>query len=136
MTWTLAIALVLLILLVFEWWSRSRPLRFLTIVVALVVFWDSTPVPYRALRGAMDRKPVTQNLWNPERKATEFESGVFTMYQSILDDFEFGAWRRAISFATLTLLALTPVLWRRRDLQSTARPSSQPGAEPSGLTSA
>ena len=136
MTWTLAIALTFIILLAFEWWSRSRPLRFITIAMALLVFWDSTPSPYRALRATMDRPPVTQNLWNPERKATEFESGVFTMYQSVQEDFNFGAWRRAVSFATLTWLAFSPVLWRRRDLRSTAGSPSQLGAQPSGLTSA
>ena len=108
-----ALTFTFLILLVLEWRSRSRLFRVLALIMALGLFWFSRPIPYRELRYAMERAPVTQNLWDPQRKATPFESGLFTMYQEAQDDTDGQALYGALSFATLTWLALSPVLWRR-----------------------
>ena len=104
-----------LVLLVLEWRWRSRLIRLLTVILALGLFWMSRPLPYRELRFAMEREPVTQNLWVPERKATEFESGVFTMYQEVQDDSDGWAPYGALSVGALTWLAFSPVLGRKQD---------------------
>jgi hypothetical protein len=139
MTWTLAFAVTFLVLLVFEWRTRSRLLRLLTIVMALGLFGFSIPNPYRALRHAMVRERVTQNILRSDHQPTEFESGLFTMYRAMQDDIEIGAWDRAVSFGALTWLAFSPLLRRgdQRAGDSGTRSHAQesvPG--PSGLTSA
>jgi|ERR1041385_529487 hypothetical protein len=128
MSWTLGIALAFLVLLFFEWRMKSRILRLLAIVMALGVFGFSTPSPYRALRHAVEREHVTQNLWVPERRATEFESGLFTMYQAMVDDTEMGARDRAVSFGVLTWLAFSPILWGLSSRKAAPTGTSSPDA--------
>jgi hypothetical protein len=140
MTWILGLAFVFLVLIIFEWRDRSGVFRVLTLCLALGVFWFALPSPYRALRRAVTLPPVTQDLWNPTQKATEFRSGVFTMYEAIRHDSEMGAWERALSLGVLTWLALNPALRRRpgsdANAQAPASRAPEPTSEPSGLTRA
>ena len=130
MIWTLAIAFVFLVLVVLEWRSRSRTIRALTLCIALGLFWFARPIPYRALRTAVELEPVTQDLWNPSQKTTEFRSGLFTMFKAIQQDWRIGESERVLSLGLLTWLALNPVLRRKPGLDriGPTPPTSEPQA--------
>jgi hypothetical protein len=114
MHWTLPFGIVCLALIIWEWRSGSHVARALTICIALFLLFSARPSPYRALRRAVGLQHVTQNLWIPEQKATEFQSGLFTMYRAMEDDTDMGTSERALSIGVIVWLALTPVFWRWR----------------------
>ncbi len=114
MMWTLGLAVLFLALFAIEWWFASPIIHVLAVGVTLALLLFSAPMPYRALRRAVEMPPVTQNFWRPEQAATPFQSGIFTMYEAITRDIAMDARERTLGVCALTWLTISPLLWRRR----------------------
>lgn len=99
-------------------WDHLRRVAFARLAatfLALGLLFFAEPKPYRALRHAAFVPPeerVEFNFWVPSKPATEFESGVFTLYEYILDDLRIDRQERLLGIAILTALALTPIFRR------------------------
>jgi hypothetical protein len=114
MIWTLGLAVLFLALFAIEWWFASRIVHVLAVGASVALLLFSRPMPYRALRRAVEMSPVTHNLWRPEKGATPFQSGIFTMYEAITRDIAMNARERGLALSALTWLTISPFLWRRR----------------------
>ncbi len=118
--WFAAIALFFLVVLGIEWRYRSKTLRIGAAILALNMLWFFQPLYHSAWRRAIAMPPAerithSQGIGGSQgRLLTEYESGVFTMYEAVGDVGERGTKERAIALGVLFWLACSPVL-RRRD---------------------
>ena len=111
----MAAALVIGALIIWDYVRRSAVARVGATLLAVSLLLFSAPKPYRALRRAADLPPeerVAVNLWT-KKPATEFESGMFTLYQKVVEDFEIDRQWRQLGVGVLVVLALTPIVRRR-----------------------
>lgn len=131
--WFLGVATVFLLLLGLEWKYRLRSVRVGTAVLAIVMFLFSQPNPHAAWRRAIST-PAEQRVtvW-PGRdgeRLSDYQSGVFTMYQAVADNAAGYARERRLGVAVLFWLACTPGLRRVRPAAGSERefPAGEPVA--------
>jgi hypothetical protein len=117
---TVLLILFFIGLLVLEWRYRQRLLRAMAIAISLIVMLFAQPGFHRAARVAFWRPEAERILRIGNRRVTDYESGIMTMEQALVEDASIGADARHISLAVLIWLALTPIL-RDRHIPSRSK---------------
>ena len=108
--WILGLSVGFLALVVVAWWRGSVLARVAAVGLALAMFIFCQPVPYRALRRAVEVPDSARVTINPltQQPATPYESGLFTMYEAtrrdVAQDIDF----RFLAVGVLAVLALVP----------------------------
>lgn len=132
---TLLAAFGFVVLCVFEWRRRSRRLRIVGVVLALVLYWFAQDCLYCALRGAMDTPPAARDtLWGTTGpRLGEYHTGVKTMYRQALVSHRFYTPTRHITVAVLAWLALAPALRSVRGARETEDAPTRDTGSPAPL---
>jgi hypothetical protein len=121
---TILLAAFFAIALAAEWRWRKASIRLGTAVLALFVLWFTQPVPHRAARRAVDAPPAERVAELRGERLSEYESGILTMRQAIIEDGRMFRNDRLLALGVLMWLACSPAL--RRDRPSPGEAVSVP----------
>jgi hypothetical protein len=111
---TLLVAVVFVVLLALEWWRGLRTVRVGAVLLALVVLEFAQPVSWRAARRALSLSAAERlTAWpGGGRVLSEYESGVLSMHEMVVEDAQIGADARHVALGALVWLSISPVLRR------------------------
>lgn len=127
---TVLVAAVFAVLLGFEWRYRRLRLRVGAALLALVVLALYQPGYTGARRRALGAQPSERVTRLPRvgsegyDSLSQYESGVYTTMQAVVDAADFGAGARLVAVGALFWLACSPAFRHARGL------SEWPGARP------
>lgn len=111
---TIILALVFAVLLGVEWRYRLRSVRITAAVLALASWLFAQPLSDRAARRVIAAPMAERVTRTPDgTPLSDYESGVLTMEEAVVEDVMMGASVRLLSVGALLWLACSPVFRRR-----------------------
>ena len=131
----IGISAVFAVILVLEWRYRLKSLRVLAIILAGAMLWFFQPLTHAAWRRAMSTPP-SQRITHADGfgadslgpPLSEYQSGVYTMYEAVTDNAAGYANERLLVLGVLFWLAFSPVLRPTSGVSRRARTPPDSGA--------